>query len=40
MAGWHHQHNGYGFGWTPELVMDGEAWRVALLEVTKSDMTE
>ena len=27
MAGWHHWLNGHGFGWTPELVMDREAWR-------------
>ena len=26
MAGWHHRLNGHGFGWTPELVMDREAW--------------
>ena len=23
MVGWHHQHNGYGFGWTPG-VGDGQ----------------
>ena len=23
MAGWHHQHNGHGFGWTPG-VDDGQ----------------
>ena len=23
MAGWHHQHNGHGFGWTPG-VSDGQ----------------
>ena len=36
MVGWHHQLNGYGFGWTPELVMDREAWRIAVHGVTKS----
>ena len=25
-AGWHHQLNGHGFGWTLEVVMDREAW--------------
>ena len=34
--GWHHQLNGHGFGWTPELVMDREAWRAAVHWVTKS----
>ena len=23
MVGWHHQHNGHGFGWTPEV---GDGW--------------
>ena len=36
MVGWHHQLDGHGFGWTPELVMDREAWRAAVHWVTKS----
>ena len=31
MAGWHHQHNGHGFGWTPELLMDREAGRAVVM---------
>ena len=27
MVGWHHQLDGYEFGWTRVLVMDREAWR-------------
>ena len=29
MVGWHYQLNGYGFGWTWELVMDRESWHAA-----------
>ena len=38
MAGWHHQLNGCEFEWTPELVMDREAWRAAIHGVTKSQI--
>ena len=36
MVGWHHQLDGCGFGWTPGLIMDREAWRAAVHGVTKS----
>ena len=34
LVGWHHQHNGHGFGWT--LVMNREAWHAVVHGVTKS----
>ena len=34
MVGWHHQLNGYGFGWTPG-VGDREAWRAAVHGISK-----
>ena len=36
MVVWHHWHNGDGFGWTPGLVIDREAWRAAVHGVAKS----
>ena len=36
MVGWHHWLNGHGFWWTPELVMDREAWHAVFCGVTKS----
>ena len=35
MVGWHHQHNGHGFGWRV-LVMDREAWHAEVHGVTKN----
>ena len=36
MAGWHHQLDGHELGELQELVMDREAWRVAIYGVAKS----
>ena len=36
MAGWHHWLDGCESEWTPELVMDREAWRAAIHGVSKS----
>ena len=35
MVGWHHRHNGHGFGWTPGVGDGWEAWR-AVHGITKS----
>ena len=36
MVGWHHQHNGRGFGWTLGVGEDKEAWRAAVHGVAKN----
>ena len=45
MAGWHHRHNGHGFGWTPGVGDGREAWHAMVHGVAKnwtrlSDCTE
>ena len=40
MAGWHHQLNGHGFGWTPEVGDGQEALRAVVHGVAESDRTE
>ena len=36
MVGRPHRLDGHGFGWTPGVVMDREAWRAAIHGVEKS----
>ena len=36
MAGWHHRLDELEFEWTPELVMDREAWHAKIHGVAKS----
>ena len=36
MAGWHHQLNGHGFGWTPGVGDGLETWHAAVHGVAKS----
>ena len=36
MVGRPHRLDGHGFGWTPGVVMDREAWRAAIHGVAKS----
>ena len=36
MVGWHHWLNGHEFEWTLQMVMDRDAWHVAVHGVTKS----
>ena len=36
MVGWHHRHNGHGFGGLRELVIDREAYSAVVHGVAKS----
>ena len=36
IVGWHHRHNGHGFGGLWELVMDREAWRAVVHGFSKN----
>ena len=36
MVEWHHKFDGHEFEQAPEMVKDREAWRAAVLGVTKS----
>ena len=36
MAGWHHRLDGHGFGWTPGVGDDREAWHAVVHGVAKS----
>ena len=36
MVGWHHRLDGHGFGWTPGVGMDREAWHGVIHGVAKS----
>ena len=36
MVGWHHRHNGHGFGWTPGVGDGREAWCAVVHGVAKS----
>ena len=40
MVGWHHQLDGLSISKLQELVMDREAWRVAVFRVEESERTE
>jgi len=40
MVGWHHQLDGLSISKLQELVMDREAWRVAVFGVEESERTE